>query len=84
MELCPNLTPDIVTGPGRVRDAEMRFQKREGTGTYGAANVETQFLQPKADSCFAGSKLLGPSAPVERQKKKKSLNAIDDLFQGLD
>ena len=77
---------DIVTGPERGRDAAMGFQKREGTGLDCTlpATAKTEFAQPKSGASIAGLKSYALSAPFERQKQRKTVSAIDELFQGLD
>ena len=77
---------DIVTGLERARDAEMRLHERGGAGLDGArpAIIETEPLQSKAGTPIASLQSYASPAPVERQKQRKSINAIDDLFQGLD
>ena len=77
---------DIVTGPERGRVAAMGFQKREGTGLDGTlpTTAETAFPQPNSGASITGLKSYALSAPFERQKQRKTVSAIDDLFQGLD
>ena len=77
---------DIVTGPERGRDAAMGFQKREGTGLDCTlpATAETELAQPKSGASIAGLKSYALSAPFEGQEQRKTVSAIDELFQGLD
>lgn len=84
----PVLTFDIHTStrPGRRTDAKMRLlHQREGAGleTINPAHSEIGLQQTKASAAITGSKSQAPSAPIKRQRKRKSVNAIDDLFQGL-
>lgn len=59
---------------------------RGGAGLDGTipANIETQFPQPKAGTPIVSLQSYASSAPFERQKQRKSFNAIDDLFKGWD
>ena len=86
VERHPVFAFDIVTGPERGRDAAMGFQKREGTGLDCTlpATAKTEFAQPKSGPSIAGLKSYALSAPFERQKQRKTVSAIDELFQGLD
>ena len=82
----PLLVLDIAPRPRRGRNAEMRLQEREGTDLDGtiSANIEIESPQPKVGASNADLKPSASSVPVEKQKEKRSFNAIDDLFQGLD
>ena len=83
----PVLAFDIHTGPARVRVAEKRLHESEGAGLDAAkaANGEIKFPEPKAGAAIAGLGSYASPAPIKRQgqKQRKSVNAIDDLFQGL-
>lgn len=83
----PVLAFDIHTRPARVRVAEKRLHEREGAGLNAteAANGETKFPEPKAGAAIDGLGSYASPAPIlrQRQKQRKSVNAIDDLFQGL-
>lgn len=86
VETHPVFAFDIVTGPERGRDAAMGFQKREGTALDCTlpATAKIEFAQPKSGASIAGLKSYALSAPFERQKQRKTVSAIDELFQGLD
>ena len=86
VETHPVFAFDIATGPERGRDADMGFQNREGIGLEDTlpANAVIEFPQPQSGASIAGMKSYASPAPFERQKRKKTVSAIDDLFQGLD
>lgn len=81
----PVLASDILTGPEHSRVAEKRLHENEGAGRDASnpANGEIELLLPGASAAIAGSKSHTSSAPFKRQRHKKSVNAIEDLFQGL-
>ncbi|KAF6241572.1 hypothetical protein HO173_000283 [Letharia columbiana] len=76
---------DILTGPERGRGAEKRLREREGAGpgVKKTANGEIESPQPEPGNAIAGFKPCASSAPTKRQRQRKPVNAIDDLFQGL-
>ena len=78
----PVLAFEIVTGSEHSRDVEKRLHEREGPGLDAAEPVEceTVFRQPEAGASIPGFESYASSAPVERQKQRRSVNAIDDLF----
>lgn len=80
----PVLPFDILAEPGRGRGAEKRPREREGAGLDAteSANDETRLPLPKAGVAIA-VKSYPSSASDRRQRQRKSVNAIDDLFQGL-
>lgn len=74
---------DILTRPESGSGAEKRLHEREGAGrnAINPAHGEIVLQQPKSGAVIAGSKSHTSLAPTKRQGK--SVNAIDDLFQGL-
>ncbi len=81
----PVLAFDIYTGSERGRVVEKRLQERGGAAldTTKATDREMELPQPKASAAIAGLESYTPSAPIKRQRQRKPVNAIDDLFQRL-
>ena len=81
-----DLSEDTGESVERNTSSHSTGGEREGIDLAGLIppNVEPTFSQPKACASNAGLKSSSSPAPVERQKEKNSINAIDDLFQGLD
>lgn len=81
----PGLPIDLFTGPEIGRGAAECLYEREGAGLDAtkAANGEIEIPQQKAGAVIAAPKSYTSPAPIKRQRRKKSVNAIDDLFQGL-
>lgn len=79
------LPVDIVAGPERRRGATKCFYEKEGASLDAtkAANDEIEPPQPKAGAVIAGLKSHASPVPIKRQRRRKSVNAIDDLFRGL-
>ena len=79
----PVFASDNLTRPEHFSGAEKRLQEREGAGrdAINPAHGEIVLQQPKTGAVIAGSKLHTSSALIKKQGK--SVNAIDDLFQGL-
>lgn len=81
----PVLTFDTPAGPECGRGPGKRLYEREGAGLEitNLTNGEIELQQPKASAAITGLKSHASSAPSKRQRKRKPVNAIDDLFQGL-
>lgn len=80
----PVLPFDIVNGPEQGKGAEKRPHEREGAGLDAAQPAEIEFPKPKDGASIAASKMYASSAPMKRQKQRKSVNVIDELFLELD
>ena len=80
------LASNIFPEPKYERGADKRLHEREGPGLDGAkpVNDETKFLQPKAGASVRGLDMHASSVSVKRQKHRRPINAIEDLFKGLD
>ena len=63
-----------------------RLHGRAGAGSAATkrANGETELPQPKPGVAAAGSRSYASSVSSTKQRKGKPVNAIDDLFKGLD
>lgn len=81
----PGLAFNTLTRPERGKGAEKRLHVREGAGLDATkpAIDEIESPQPKAGGAIADFKSFASLAPIKRQRQRKSVNAIDDLFQGL-
>ena len=77
----PGFVFDPPTGPEGGSGGENRL---EGAGLDAdePPNVQIELLQSKAESAIVGSKSYAMSAHSKRQRQRRSVNAIDDLFQG--
>ena len=85
VDIYPVLPVDIFAGPERHRVAAKCLYEKEGTGLDAtkAANDEIELPQPKADAVIAGLKSYTSPVPIKTQRRRKPVNAIDDLFRGL-
>ena len=79
------LAVDGLTGlePGRYPEQHLHERQEAGLDGTKIANGDIDFPQPKTGAAIAGSKSHSSSAPIKRHRQRKSINAIDDLFQGL-
>lgn len=68
---------------GRVTGKPLHERAEAGLDAIRPANGETELPQPKTGVAAAGLESYASSAPTKEQRKGKPVNAIDDLFQGL-
>lgn len=85
MGIYPVLPIDTLNGPERHRSSAKCPCEREGAGIDAtkATNDEIELPQPEAGAAIAGLESYVSPAPVKRTRRRKSVNAIDHLFQGL-
>ena len=76
---------DRLTASERGKEVEKRPHGKEGAGLDATkpAIGEIGSPQRKAAAAIAGFKSYASLAPVKKQRQRKSVNVIDDLFQGL-
>lgn len=79
---------DFSIGPERRRGTAKCLYERDEAGLDAtkAANDEIESPQPKAGAAIAGLESYVSRAPIKsikRPRRRKSVNAIDHLFQGL-
>ena len=85
VRIYPVLPVDVFTGPERRRGAAKFLYEKEGAGLDAtkAANDEIELPQPKACAVIAGLKSYASPVPIKRRRRRKSVNAVDELFRGL-
>lgn len=75
---------DLVTESGRVAERGLHEEDGAGLGVAKTANGEIEVPSSRAHASTIDAMSYASSEPAKRKKQRKSTNAIDALFQGLD